>query len=1170
MSTETREERLARRITELSATDPQFAAAIPDEAVTAAVDEPGLPLPQIVQTVLQGYSDRPALGERAVEFVADPATGRTMARLLPRFDTITYGQLWDRVRATAAAWHEAGVTAGDRVAILGFTSADYTALDTALGQLGAVSVPLQTSSSPAALAPIVVETEPRVIAASVDHLPDAVELALTAHAPAQLVVFDHHPEVDDHRDALVAARERLDAAGLVVPLVTLAELVEQGRELPQAPAPQVDESDPLALLIYTSGSTGAPKGAMYLQSAVAKFWRRNSKAWFGPTAASINLSFMPMSHVMGRGILYASLAAGGTAYFAARSDLSTLLEDLALARPTELNFVPRVWEMIYGEFQSRVDRQAADGAADRADVEAAVIADVRDHLLGGRYISAMTGSAPISAELKAWVEQSLDIHLLEGYGSTEAGMVLFDDQIQRPPVIDYKLVDVPDLGYFGTDKPHPRGELLVKTDNMFPGYYKRPEVTAGVFDEDGFYKTGDIVAEVAPDHLKYVDRRNNVLKLAQGEFVTVAKLEAVFGNSPLVRQIYIYGNSARPYLLAVVVPTEDALDRHEPSELKALIAESLQDVAKAADLQSYEIPRDFLVETTPFTLENGLLTGIRKLAWPKLKAHYGDRLEQLYAELADVQANELRALRANGADAPVLETVSRAAGALLGASAGDVQPDAHFTDLGGDSLSALTFGNLLQEIFDVEVPVGVIVSPANDLAAIAAHIESARHGSKRPTFASVHGRHAAEVSAADLTLDKFIDAETLAAAPSLPKAGSEVRTVLLTGATGFLGRYLALEWLERMDLVDGKVIALVRAKSDADARARLDATFDSGDPKLLAHYRELAADHLEVLAGDKGEADLGLDRETWQRLADTVDFIVDPAALVNHVLPYSELFGPNALGTAELLRIALTTKIKPYTYVSTIGVGDQVSPGAFVESGDIRAISPIRRIDDSYANGYGNSKWAGEVLLREANDLCGLPVAVFRCDMILADTTYSGQLNLPDMFTRMMFSLVASGIAPGSFYQLGADGKRQRAHYDGLPVEFIAEAISTLGAQSVDSFETYHVMNPYDDGIGMDEFVDWLVEAGYPIQRIADYREWVQRFESTLRALPDRQRQASLLPLLHNYQQPAVPLNGAMAPTDVFRAAVQEAKIGPDKDIPHVTREVIVQYITNLEQLGLL
>ena len=164
------------------------------------------------------------------------------------------------------------------------------------------------------------------------------------------------------------------------------------------------------------------------------------------------------------------------------------------------------------------------------------------------------------------------------------------------------------------------------------------------------------------------------------------------------------------------------------------------------------------------------------------------------------------------------------------------------------------------------------------------------------------------------------------------------------------------------------------------------------------------------------------------------------------MLPYSQLFGPNVVGTAELIRIALTTKIKPFIYVSTIGVGDQIDPAKFTEDADVRVISATRKVDDSYANGYGNSKWAGEVLLREAHDLCGLPVSVFRCDMILADTTYAGQLNVPDMFTRMMLSLVATGIAPGSFYELDADGNRQRAHYDGLPVEFIAEAISTLGA----------------------------------------------------------------------------------------------------------------------------
>ncbi|MCA2323311.1 AMP-binding protein, partial [Mycobacterium intracellulare] len=152
---------------------------------------------------------------------------------------------------------------------------------------------------------------------------------------------------------------------------------------------------------------------------------------------------------------------------------------------------------------------------------------------------------------------------------------------------------VPDLGYFSTDRPHPRGELLVKTQTMFPGYYKRPETTASVFDEDGYYRTGDIFAEVAPERLLYVDRRNNVLKLAQGEFVTLSKLVAVFGNSPLIRQIYVYGNSVQSYLLAVVVPTEEALADNDVESLKPKIADSLQKVAKETGLQSYEVPRDF-------------------------------------------------------------------------------------------------------------------------------------------------------------------------------------------------------------------------------------------------------------------------------------------------------------------------------------------------------------------------------------------------------------------------------------------------------------------------------------------------------------------------------------------------------------------------------------------------
>jgi fatty acid CoA ligase FadD9 len=1168
-------EQFARRVATLRADDPQFAAALPDTAVSASVDAPGMRLPDIVRTIMTAYSDRPALGGRAVEYITD-AAGRTSAQFLPRFDTITYGQAWTRMQAVTTALTsgpDAAVAPGDRVAMLGFTSVDYTVVDTGLGLAGAVTVPLQTSAPAEQLRPILAETEPVALFADANFLDDAVELLSgDGPAPQRVIVFEYRAQVDDHREALARATATLGARGIIVE--TLPELIERGAALPPA-APHIDaDPDPLAVLIYTSGSTGAPKGAMYPERLVSGMWRASVRATWGDQTAlpAIVLSFLPMSHMMGRGIVYRALASGGTVNFAAKSDLSTLLEDISLVRPTQMNFVPRVWEMIHQDVQSEVDRRGADGVA-----EEQVLTERRQSLLGGRQVLAMTGSAPISPELKDWVQNFTGLDLLEGYGSTEAGGVMVSGHLQRPPVTDYKLIDVPELGYLLTDRPYPRGELLIKTADMIPGYYKRPEVTAGVFDEDGYYRTGDIMAELGPDHLQYLDRRNNVLKLAQGEFVTVSKLEAAYGTNALIRQIYVYGNSARAYLLAVIVPTTEALDSvGDPEELRGPLAEALQSVAREAGLQSYEVPRDFIIEPTPFSLENGLLTGVRKLAWPKLKAQYGPVLEQLYADLADGQAAELKALRALRADAPVADTVLRAARALLGASDSDLAADAHFADLGGDSLSALTFGNLLEEIFGIEVPVGVIVSPANDLAGIAAYIEGEKAaGGKRPSFSSVHGKGATEVRAADLTLDKFIDAETLAAAPSLPGPASTVRTVLLTGATGFLGRYLALDLLERMDLVDGKVIALVRAKSDEEARARLDATFDSGDPTLLAHYRELAADHLEVIAGDKGEANLGLPQEVWQRLADTVDAIVDPAALVNHVLPYSELFGPNALGTAELIRIALTTRIKPFAYVSTIAVGGGVEPGTFTEDADVRVMSPQRPVDDSYANGYGNSKWAGEVLLREANDLCGLPVSVFRCDMILADTSYAGQLNLPDMFTRMMFSLVATGIAPYSFYQLDAQGQRQAAHYDGLPVEFVAEAVDTLAARVASgdtdaSFQTYHVMNPYADGIGMDQYVDWLIEAGYPITRVPEYADWLARFETGLRALPDRQRQASLLPLLHNYQQPSYPLNGSVAPVVRFREAVQEAKVGADKDIPHITAPVIVKYITDLQLLGLL
>ncbi|MEV5839447.1 carboxylic acid reductase [Nocardia sp. NPDC052112] len=1159
MIIDTHMERVMSRIADLYATYPDIRDAQPKPETSAAIREPGIRPSQIVATVMAAYADRPALGHRVLEPATD-ASGRRTLRPLPEFATITYGELWARVGAIATAWHhnpDNPIEAGDFIATLGFTSADYTTLDLACLYLGAVAVPLQAGAAPKQLSAIIAETAPRILAATPENLAAAVACVRTGPAPERVVVFDYHPEDDDQRDAFESARDRLANTPIVVE--SLDSVLERGRTLPPAPL-FVPDDEALDLLIYTSGSTGTPKGAMYTGRLVTSMWASQ------PDVAGISLNYLPMSHVAGRLSLYGVLARGGTAYFTAKSDISTLFEDFGLVRPSEVFFVPRVCDMVFQRYQSEMERRAEPGS-DLAELDRAVKTELREDFLGGRFISAIVGSAPLAAEMKTFMESVLEMDLHDGYGSTEAGgAIMVDNVIHRPPVLDYKLVDVPELGYFGTDQPHPRGELLLKTTTMIPGYYKRPEVTAEIFDSDGFYRTGDVVAEFAPDELVYLDRRNNVLKLSQGEFVAVAHLEAVYASSPLLEQIFVYGSSERAYLLAVIVPTEETLRLADP---KAALSDSLQHIAKEADLESYEIPRDFLIETEPFTTENGLLSGIGKLLRPKLIERYGERLQQLYAELAQGQANELVTLRREAADLPVLETVSRAARALLGCATTDLRPDAHFTDLGGDSLSALSFSNLLRDIFAVDVPVGVIVSPANGLRELAEYVESAQQsGAIRPTFAAVH-THGNVARADELTLDKFIDAQILSAATTLPRT-TETRTVLLTGANGYLGRFLCLEWLERLDKSDGTLICIIRGRDAAAARKRLDEAFDSGDPELLRHYRELAARRLEVLPGDIGEPNLGLDDATWHRLADTVDLIVHPAALVNHVLPYDQLFGPNVVGTAEIIRLAISSRIKPVTNLSTVAVAAQIRPSSFEEDGDIREISPTRAIDDSYANGYGNSKWAGEVLLREAHDLCGLPVAVFRSDMILAHSRFAGQLNVPDMFTRLLLSLVATGIAPYSFYETDADGKRQRAHYDGLPVDFTAEAITAIGTEERTEYHTFDVLNPHDDGISLDEFVDWLIESGHPIRRIDDYQEWLRRFETALRGLPDKQRHASLLPLLHAYSHPERPIRGGAIPAEGFTAAVHAAKVGAEHDIPHLTPALIDKYVSDLRLRGLL
>ncbi|HET9629435.1 MAG TPA: carboxylic acid reductase [Novosphingobium sp.] len=1162
-------DRAAAMLAALCATD-EGRSSLADPQVTEARSRPGIDLAGMLDVIMDGYATRTAFGERATELRTDPAGGRSLRVRVARFRTVTYGELQSRIRAVAGFWQQFDRepdAADDFVGLLGFASIDYMTAMLATLYSRKVLMPLQANGQPKQLRTILTETRPRWLFAGKEQLDAAADVIIEGHVPQRLILLDHFSDDDNDRAALAAARQRLAAAGLPDVVLTLDEAMALGRDVPLAlPPASRDPGKRLAMISHTSGSTGSPKGVMQSEERLKTALKARSD---GPL---IVLHYLPMNHGFGQTGVYRSLGNGGACYFT-RHDLSEFFEDMRLVRPTTVSLIPRLCEILHSRFQLEYGRRAANGE-DRAELRDEILRRIREEDLGGRLLRATFGSAPLPTPLKLFTEELLGIPLNETFGSSEASGILMNGKVLRPPILDYRLADVPELGYHTTDKPHPRGELCVRSASMMLGYYNQPALTAAAFDADGYYRTGDIMAEVEPDRLVYLDRRNNILKLAQAEFVAVERLEGLFsGGSPLISQIYLYGTSLRSFLLAVVVPdaamaAQADLDR-DAKQLRAALSGALREVAGREGLQPYEVPQDFLIEQEPFSSTNGLLTHTGKLARAELLARYESALEQLYDRIAARQTGEIDRLRASGNAGPVIDTLCAAAKATLGIEEVDLGQDPSFPELGGDSLSALHFSLLLEEIFGVAVPVSLITGPAGTLRRLAAYVESAGDRRDRPTFASVHGEGSPTIRSADLSLEKFLERDVIDAAVAVLPVTADLRTVFITGATGFLGRFLCLEWLERMGRCGGKVIALVRGRDQADCERRLAKAFDSGDPDLSRRFTELAADHLEVLSGDLAAFQMGLAPEAWQRLAASVDLIVHPAALVNHVLPYPQLFEANVVGTAEIVRLAITTRLKRVCNISSVAVAfleDRSRPIA--ETVDVREAYPVLTLDGpGKATGYGMSKWAGEVLLRNAHDRFGLPVANFRCDMILAHRRYAGQLNLPDLFSRLILSIAVTGLAPASFYRGGAE----RAHYDGLPVDFIAATLADLAGSEMAGWETCHVVNPHDDGISLDSFVDWIVADGrFPVARIADYTDWLGRFTGALEALPPEIRQKTSLPLLHNLQQPVTTIAGAAVPSTQFAAALARRSGTASEPIPHLASALIGKYLDDLVSLDLL
>ncbi|WP_437677068.1 thioester reductase domain-containing protein [Sorangium sp. So ce131] len=1131
----------------------------------AGGDRPSI---ELIALACSLYADRPALGARA--FTVEGGE----LRYLPSYDTLSYAELWARVQAFASGLRRGGlVLPGERVAISGFASVDWIVADFACLYLAAVSVPLQTGMPAADLQQILGEVEPRAVVCSAEQL-DAIAAAL-ASCPAvrSLVVMDLE-ERDAARAGAVAARMKAlrEEHGQRLALFTIADVERLGRQRGIVPhaipsEARAGEPDPLMAILYTSGSTGTPKGAMFPESLMRALWQTQGRGRVAPVA-SISVGYMPLNHAAGRFEVMRSIMEGGVTHLVLASDMSTLFEDIRITRPTRFMFVPRVSAMIHQHYQAELVRRGAGlggGAADR--IKAEIMAEMRRSFLGDRLVYAVTGTAPTAPEIIDFLERCFEIPIYDGYGSTEAGMVSFDGRLSREDVLAFKIADVPELGYRATDKPHPRGELRVKMRRHVPGYYKNAQATRDLLDEEGYLQTGDIVELHGEDEIVWLDRKKNVLKLAQGEFVSTSRLEGIYAAmSPFIQQIYVYGSSLRAYLLAVVVPDRRAVEAHlgpaaSEGAIKQLVRGELDRIAREAGLPRWEVPREILIEASPFTRENGLLTASNKPARPKLKARYGAQLERMFDQIERTQLEKLHELEGQRAGASAAEQVALAMEVTLGLH--DVDPRQTFVALGGDSLAAVRLSTMLEERFGAAVPVGLILDPTSSVERLAAHVEERAGGAARAvTFSQVHGAGATAVRAADLRLERFLAPEELAEAARAAAPASAVRTVFLTGANGFLGRFLLLELLERAPR-GGTVSCVVRASSDAEALARLRAAYGA-DPALGQRFQELSANgRLEALAGDLTKPRFGLPEAVFDRLCDEVDGILHNGALVNHAFSYPQLFEPNVLGTVEIIRLALRRRRKPVGYVSTVGVAGGRDPRDPVrEDEDALSLWEERPTDSGYAVGYGASKWAGEVLLHDLARRFGVPVGVFRCSMIMPDRRYVGEVNTSDFLTRLFAGIVYTAVAPRSFYS-GAGAH----HFDGLPVDFVAGSIAAVTTDLRAGIATYHVTNPHwEDAVSLDTMVDWIRTAGYEVARIDAYARWYEVFRERLEALGQPQKQRSPLPILQQWARPI----GRELRFDTARLAqrLREIAARPGARVeavaPHLTEEYLHKYLRDM------
>ncbi|VDM23836.1 unnamed protein product, partial [Toxocara canis] len=425
---------------------------------------------------------------------------------------------------------------------------------------------------------------------------------------------------------------------------------------------------------YTSGTTGFPKGVVLSHKNVVA----NVSAFylvllnFAPEFLSSNevlISYLPLSHMFEQMCHWCAFVMGAsTAYYSGH--VQTLTDDLKDLQPTIFPVVPRLLNRFYDLIQAKlkkanpIARAVYNFAYNRklALLKRGITCNntVWDKLvfhkiqaqIGGRVHLMPTGSAPVSAEVLETCRIAFGAVIFEGYGQTECTALVTSTwpsdfvggHCGGPSTCTLlKLKDVPELEYYASEG---KGEVMVKGPHCTVGYFRDPEKTAELFDEDGFIHTGDIGQLLPNGSLRIIDRKKHIFKLAQGEYVAPEKIENIYVRAPCVQQVFVDGNSLERYLVAIVVPDEQVIKKWfqenfatngksykqmlRTKEVQKYVLEELLKIGKENQLNSIEQVKAIYLTSDPFSVENGLLTPTLKAKRPQLRAFYADVIDNLY------------------------------------------------------------------------------------------------------------------------------------------------------------------------------------------------------------------------------------------------------------------------------------------------------------------------------------------------------------------------------------------------------------------------------------------------------------------------------------------------------------------------------------------------------------